>query len=204
VRSGRGETWLWWLAKRRARFALALAATLATVAAVVPVAMAEGTDGGSRRSGPQVETAPLQQVRDATRRYRNVDSAIDAGYVQFLGCVHEPLAGSMGIHFVNGTLAGDTTIDPAKPEALIYEVEPNGQLSLVGVEYIVFQQAWDALHNQPPSLFGQPFMLVPSPNRYGIPAFYEVHAWAWKANPTGPFKDWNPKVLCLGTEGHRP
>jgi len=193
VRAWRGETRWWWLAKHRARFGLGLAATLATVAAVVPVATAEGPGGG-----------PLQQVKDATRHYHNVDSAIDAGYVQFLGCVHEPLAGSMGIHFVNGTLAGDTTIDPAKPEALIYEVEPNGQLSLVGVEYIVFQQAWDALHNQPPSLFGQPFMLVPSPNRYGIPAFYELHAWAWKANPTGPFKDWNPKVLCLGTEGHRP
>jgi hypothetical protein len=193
VRAGRGETRWWWLAKRRARFALGLGAILATVAAVVPVATAEGPGGG-----------PLQQVKDATRHYRNVDSAIDAGYVQFLGCVHEPLAGSMGIHFVNGALAGDTTIDPAKPEALIYEVEPNGQLSLVGVEYIVFQQAWDAMHNEPPSLFGQPFMLVPSPNRYGIPAFYELHAWAWKANPTGPFKDWNPKVLCLGTEGHRP
>lgn len=193
MRDGRGETRWSWLTKRRTRCALGLAAILATVAAVVPVATAEGTG-----------REPLQQVKDATRRYRNVDSAIDAGYVQFLGCVHEPLAGSMGIHFVNGTLAGDTTIDPAKPEALIYEVEPNGQLSLVGVEYIVFQQAWDALHNQPPSLFGQPFMLVPSPNRYGIPAFYELHAWAWKANPTGPFKDWNPKVLCLGTEGHRP
>ena len=193
MRAGREETRWSWLTKRRTGGALGLAAILATVAAVVPVATAAGTGDG-----------PLQQVRDATRRYRNVDSAIDAGYVQFLGCVHEPLAGSMGIHFVNGTLAGDTTIDPAKPEALIYEVEPNGQLSLVGVEYIVFQQAWDALHNQPPSLFGQPFMLVPSPNRYGIPAFYELHAWAWKANPTGPFKDWNPKVLCLGTEGHRP
>jgi len=193
VRAGHRETRWWWLRKRRARVALGLAAILATIAAVVPVATAKGTGG-----------APLQQVKDATRQYRNVDSAIDAGYVQFLGCVHEPLAGSMGIHFVNGTLAGDTTLDPAKPEALLYEVEPNGQLSLVGVEYIVFQQAWDALHNQPPSLFGQPFMLVPSPNRFGIPAFYELHAWAWKANPTGPFKDWNPKVLCLGTEGHRP
>ena len=192
--AGRGETRWWWLARRRARVALGLAAILAAVAAVVPVATAEGGTGGD----------PLQQVKDATRRYRNIDSAIDAGYVQFLGCVHEPLAGSMGIHFVNGTLAGDTTIDPANPEALIYEVERNGQLSLVGVEYIVFQQAWDELNNQPPSLFGQPFMLVPSPNRYGIPAFYELHAWAWKANPTGPFKDWNPKVLCLGTEGHRP
>ena len=42
-----------------------------------------------------------------------------------------------------------------------------------------------------------------APNRYGIPAFYALHAWAWKANPTGPFEDWNPKVLCPGAEGHQ-
>jgi len=193
VSDGRRETRWGWFRRRRGRVALGLAATLATVAALVPVATAQGTGDG-----------PLQQVRDATRRYRDVDSAIDAGYVQFLGCVHEPLAGSMGIHFVNGTLAGDTTLEPTTPEALIYEVQPNGRPALVGVEYIVFQEAWDAQHDQPPSLFDQPFMLVPSPNRYGIPSFYELHAWAWKANPTGPFEDWNPKVLCLGTEGHSP
>jgi hypothetical protein len=178
--------------KRRALWALGLAVTLAaTSAALVRTTTAEGSDG------------PLQQVRDATRQYRNVDTATDAGYVQFFGCVHEPLAGSMGIHFVNGRLARDTTLDPATPEALTYEVRPNGQLDLVGVEYIVFQDAWDAGHAQPPSLFGQPFMLVASPNRFGIPAFYALHAWAWKSNPTGPFKDWNPKVLCPGTEGHQ-
>lgn len=182
------------LARPRARVALGLAAaTLATVAAAVPVAMAQGTGDD-----------PLQQVRDATRGYRNVDSAIDAGYVQFLGCVHEPLAGSMGIHFVNGTLVGDPAIDPTQPEALLYQVDRNGRLSLAGAEYIVFQDAWDALHDQPPSLFGQTFMLVPSPNRFGIPAFYELHAWASEANPSGPFNDWNPKVLCLDTEGHQP
>jgi hypothetical protein len=178
---------------RHARWAIGLAATLtAAAAAVVPMATAEGRSGGS-----------LEDIRSATRRYRDVDKAIDAGYVQFFGCVHEPLAGSMGIHFVNGTLAGDTVIDRAKPEALTYELQPNGELGLVGVEYVVFQEAWDAQHDQPPSLFGQPFVLVPSANRYGIPAFYALHAWAWKTNPTGPYKDWNPKVLCLGAEGHQ-
>lgn len=44
----------------------------------------------------------------------------------------------------------------------------------------------------------------PSPNRFGIPAFYDLHAWASEANPSGPFNDWNPKVLCLNTEGHQP
>jgi hypothetical protein len=193
VSPGRGRTRWGWLTRRRARVGLGLAAGLAAVAAFVPVATANGTGDD-----------PLQEVRDATRRYRNVDSAIDAGYVQFLGCVYEPLAGSMGVHFVNGTLVGDPTIDSTKPEALLYDVEPDGQLALAGAEYIVFQEAWDALHDQPPTLFGQTFMLVPSPNRFGIPAFYELHVWASKHNPTGSFQDWNPKVLCLGTEGHQP
>lgn len=35
-----------------------------------------------------------------------------------------------------------------------------------------------------------------SPNRYGIPVFYELHVWAWKANPVGTFADWNPRVPC--------
>ena len=37
-------------------------------------------------------------------------------------------------------------------------------------------------------------------NRYGIPAYYALHVWAWKANPHGVFMDWNPQVSC---EEHR-
>jgi hypothetical protein len=37
---------------------------------------------------------------------------------------------------------------------------------------------------------------VGSPNRYGIPAFYELHIWAWKDNPRGTFADFNPNVTC--------
>jgi hypothetical protein len=159
--------------------------------------------GGGGGGAVSPSTAPLADIRDATRRYRNVEKAIDGGYVQFFGCVHEPLAGSMGIHFVNAELAGDTALLPRRPEALTYEVEPGGQLALVGVEYIVFQAPWDAAHDDPPTLFGKPFTLVPADNRYGIDAFYALHAWAWKSNPTGNFQDWNPRVLCPYTEGHQ-
>jgi hypothetical protein len=145
---------------------------------------------------------PLSDLRRATSRYRNVDKATDAGYVQFFGCVHEPLSGSMGIHFVNGALVADGVLEASTPEALMYEAKPNGSLELVGMEYVVFKDAWDATNASPPELFGQAFNVVAEPNRYGIPTFYELHAWAWKANPTGAHEDWNPKVLCPGAEGH--
>jgi hypothetical protein len=170
----------------------------AGAAAAVAIALSTGIAVGS--NGASRDDDHLAEVRDATARYRNVDRAVDAGYVQFFGCVHEPLAGSMGIHFVNGALAGDTVVDAAAPEALMYEVRPNGQLSLVGVEYVVFQEAWDAEHDAPPELFGHSFHLVEEPNRYGIPSFYALHAWAWKDNPTGAHEDWNPTALCLNPD----
>ena len=37
---------------------------------------------------------------------------------------------------------------------------------------------------------------VGADNRYGIPAFYELHAWVWKDNPAGTFADYNPDVTC--------
>jgi len=69
-------------------------------------------------------------------------------------------------------------------------------MNLLGVEYLVIAEAWDAAHDAPPVLEGQMFNLVGSPNRYGIPAFYELHVWAWKSNALGLFADFNPKVSC--------
>jgi hypothetical protein len=170
-------------------------------AALTGAALASGLLPSSAASSG---TDPLGQVRHATASYRDVDRAIAAGYVQFFGCVHEPLAGAMGTHFVNQALVADSAIDPAKPEALMYDIRPDGSLHLLGAEYVVFKDAWDSTHPQPPRLFGRTFLTVAAPNRYGIPAFYELHAWAWKPNPTGANQDWNPKVLCINTEGHTP
>jgi len=36
---------------------------------------------------------------------------------------------------------------------------------------------WNALHPQPPVLFGHPSHPVRSPNRYGVPASHELHLW---------------------------
>ncbi len=36
----------------------------------------------------------------------------------------------------------------------------------------------------------------PDGNRFGLPAFYSLHAWIWKHNPSGTFEPWNPQVQC--------
>jgi hypothetical protein len=104
----------------------------------------------------------VADARAATAIYHRVGAAQAAGYGQFLGCVAEPGLGAMGIHFVNGSLAGDTILDPTKPEALVYEPQSFGRLALVATEYIVFKAAWDAGHASPPSLFNTTFDLVTS------------------------------------------
>jgi hypothetical protein len=142
----------------------------------------------------------LAAARHATAQFQDVGVAQAAGYAEFrdaqgIACIEKPGEGGMGIHYVNGALVGDAVVDATTPEALVYEPR-HGHLKLVANEYIVFQAAWDAENHQPPSLFGQEFSLTPSPNRYGIPAFYELHAWLWKFNPSGLFADWNPRVDC--------
>jgi hypothetical protein len=140
----------------------------------------------------------VEQVRDATAIYRDVNQA--AGYEPFGGCVSGPEAGAMGVHFVNQALLRDGALDVTKPEALIYEFK-NGRARLVGVEYIVIAAQWDAAHPEPPLppvLEGQLFHFNDSPNRFRLPPFYELHVWAWRDNPNGAFVDWNTRVSCEG------
>lgn len=84
----------------------------------------------------------------------------------------------------------------SQPEILVYEPQRHGRMRLVAVEYIVLAEAWHAVNETPPVLMGQVFHYPGSPNRYGLPAFYALHVWAWKHNPHGMFVDWNPNVSC--------
>jgi hypothetical protein len=142
--------------------------------------------------------AQLAAVRAATAPFHDVGAAGDAGYGPFYVCTDHTTDGAMGQHYVNGELVGDPAIDALRPEALVYEPKRGGGLRLVGVEYVVFQEAWDATHDSPPALFGRTFTLIEAGNRYGLPDFYELHAWIWRPNPSGIFSDWNPKVSCRG------
>jgi len=139
----------------------------------------------------------VQIVRNATEQYLDINNAIAAGYGPFLGCVSGSDHGAMGIHYVNPSLLNGT-IDATKPQALIYEPLSNGQMKLVGVEFITLASTWLQTNSGPPVLEGHVFLYVDSPNRYNTPAFFELHVWAWRDNPTGNFVDWNDHVTCAG------
>lgn len=137
----------------------------------------------------------VEAVRNATRQYvDNVKLATSMGYGPALGCVSGSDHGAMGIHYVNGSLLNGP-IDVTQPQALIYEPSANGELKLVGVEYIILASALPP--NSAPEVNGHLMIYVGYPNRYGLPsAFFELHVWAWRNNPKGAFVDWNDHVTC--------
>jgi hypothetical protein len=183
-------------------------------------ALHDGHDGHSGHESQPTSTSSSAKSRSyygsplidlavaklTTARFRNLESAKQAGYtvvfVDRLGftCITDiPPAGqrsqgAMGIHYVNPAYIGST--DPAHPTAVVYEPDKRGALHLVGLEYLVVEP------QQPvaPAAFGQRFMFTPAGdttvNRFMPDAFYSLHVWNWKHNPSGRFAMWNPRVHC--------
>ena len=166
--------------------------------AVAPLLVIAGYAAASNaRSDAAVASA-------ATARFHDLEAAQAAGYVGHVQelsgatCIAQPGEGAMGDHFANPSLI-DGVIEAAAPEVLVYEQRNDGTYKLVALEYLVFVSAWEAAGNSsPPSLFGRTFDFVGTPNRYGLPAFYALHAWIWKPNPSGLLHAWNPNVSCEG------
>jgi hypothetical protein len=169
--------------------------TALVVAGLLAVASIAPRGSGDQTQRSQATTGLVKVVRDETAQFKSQDDAVVAGYAPANGCVSGPERGAMGLHYVNGDLVADGGLDPRRPEALIYE-QRHGRMRLVGVEYLVLADAWHAKNEGPPVLMGHLAHYVDSPNRYGLPAFYELHVWAWKDNPHGMFADWNPDVSC--------
>jgi hypothetical protein len=134
------------------------------------------------------------KVRFANNRFSDAAEATREGYAP-IPCVSGIDGGAMGIHYVNTALIDDK-VELEHPEAVLYEPGRGGALELVAVEYIATKG--------PADLDGHLFSFTDAPNRYGLPAFYELHVWAWRANPTGTFADMNPDVSCDAAEapGH--
>ena len=148
--------------------------------------------------------ALIKIVRESTERFKDVTVAVNEGYALQFGCVTGPDAGAMGLHYVNSDLVTKGVLDVTRPQIVIYEPTSDGGLKLIGADYLLVAAQWDAEHKSPPELMGQLFHYWESPNRFGLPAFYTLHVWAWKDNPNGAFVNWHPQVSCQSFAGQTP
>jgi hypothetical protein len=151
----------------------------------------------SHESRPDRAGALIKTVREATERFKDVSVAEAEGYKLTFGCVTGPDAGAMGLHYVNFPLVVTGVLDATKPQIVLYEPAGNGKVKLTGADFLVLAEQWDKAHpGTPPELMGQIFHYFEAPNRFGLPAFYTLHVWAWKDNPNGAFVNWHPSVSC--------
>jgi hypothetical protein len=178
------------------RVGFSLLGTLALFAASAPQARAEGDQTHAHQSQEREKSALVKAIRESTARFHDVRVAEAEGYTLMFGCVSGPDFGAMGLHFVNPSLIGDDVVDATRPEIVIYEPQPNGRKRLIGADFLILKDVWDAKHASPPELMGQLFHLFEAPNRFGLPPFYTLHVWAWKENPTGTFVNWHANVSC--------
>lgn len=186
-----------------ANLRLATALFSATLLIGLTVSGTSAHDNGRGHGDRHDHGRELAAAVAATARFHSLKQASAAGYAQppAPAPLHECISsfdgtGAMGFHFINGPLL-DTTIDPRKPEVLVYAPDRHGRLHLVALEYVIFQAPWIAEHgSKMPTLFGQMFMATGENNRYDIPAFFSLHVWLWKHNPSGLFAPFNPSVSC--------
>jgi len=200
--------------KDRSTLYLACSALGMLALAAAPAPQAHADDARAQAATTQHHSADRNKpselvkiVRQATAKYRDVEVAEGDDYHLLFGCVSGDDSGAMGLHYVNlglyakpdGTF--DDKVDPWQPEIVIYEPAAGGRPRLIGADYIIDAATWDRTHAQAPELNGQIFHYFPAPNRFGLPAFYTLHVWAWKDNPTGTFVNWHHDVSCDAYDG---
>ena len=152
---------------------------------------------GGQKNADNVQLAQLRQV---TAKFQRFDVATNSGYAaQITPCWTHHSAGAMGYHYGDTDLF-DATVDLLNPEVVIYEPQKGGHMNLVGMEYIVPLEAWEAAGhdlNDPtdvPRLLDQPY------TRHSFLPIFKLHIWLWRQNPSGMFADWNPKVSCANAD----
>ncbi|MGH7678866.1 MAG: hypothetical protein ACRENU_10395 [Gemmatimonadaceae bacterium] len=165
--------------KVRNRFAIC--ATLLVSAWITGCAMAVAT--------PPALPPAVKSLRAGLEPYTSRELAKKAGYTAVItDCMSNGDEGAMGIHFGKPALI-DGSVSELAPEVLIYEPGTNGEMSLVGVEFVI-PFAVIPRTAPAPVLFGQTF----SANE--IFGLWGLHVWTHRTNPRGLFASWNPRVHC--------
>ena len=160
-----------------------------------PTAVDVVTAHASHASVPNGELTAQQkqaiaELRNATVKFHDfayATSANGGGYTnQYPAGCAASATGAQGGHYLNPSLVDDK-VELLKPELLMYEPGPTGQMNLVGEDNVV------PLNLSPtaPTLLGVNLSALGAPLNV-----WAVHIWAWRPNPLGAFAQWNPKVSC--------
>ncbi len=149
------------------------------------------------RASTTLTTGQRKEIRAATHRFRDVDTALAAGYVPTDECAAIPGVGAMGFHYANPANLTDGVIDPTKPDILLYHLTDDGELKLGGVEYFAADADQDLTTDADrPNLYGQRFDGPMPGHEPGMPIHYDLHVWLYTKNPAGLLAAWNPRVEC--------
>ena len=156
----------------------------------------------------------LDTVRDATAKYRDIEVALQEGYLQTTEDVP-----NMGAHFIHPIRALDGLFNPAEPEILMYAGDEELGWRLVGTSFVLPREQ---VGDQHPQAFAGPldnwhvhYSLCTGPNAVSrsttpdecaaedgvwVPSYgWMIHAWVWDENPMGVFSMWNPSVPPLAS-----
>lgn len=190
---------------RRSVIDLKIVVALVLASALAPrVSEAQAKQAGAPASASQL-SPELASARDALAKYADPLVAVRDGFFSTVACVDFPHGakdgpidyppGAMGVHFLNLNHIGPT-LDPAKPQVLIYE-PVEGKLKLVAAEWFVPAQV---VGDKPaPAIFGQKLAGPMDGHEPIMPAalrHYDLHVWFWKDNPRGIFTSTNAAVKC--------
>jgi hypothetical protein len=133
----------------------------------------------------------LAAARRATAKYHDFQQAVDDGYIQATPCVE-----GEGIHFRRPDEFPDANLDcvfdPENPELLHYVPKPNGELQLIGVEYLV-PKSCPGLATQPPEGFSGDADEWESEIGGTV---WALNAFIWQGVPEGVFAFRSNKIHC--------
>lgn len=156
----------------------------------------------------------LQQLARQLEPFKSVAYAQTQGYIQASACEAHPTLGAMGHHYVNPRLLGltapvngrvngtGTYTDVEPPAILLYAPDGQGGLKLVGIELLVFAEAWHAINKTPPKYRGREYNYMadnpstPQDEAHGFMPHYDLHIWLYEHNPSGLYAQWNPSLSC--------
>jgi hypothetical protein len=149
-------------------------------------------------ASPQADArSDVARARAATVQYHDKATAERDGFSLIGDCVELPDGSAgMGYHYLNFRRV-DHRLVVEEPEAVLYAPSGDGGRKLVAIEYVVPDSDQNlATDHDRPTLFGRAFDGPMPGHAPGMPIHYDLHVWAWEANPDGLFNQYNPNVSC--------